>query len=279
MNKLIPAFLLIACSLNAQQKETVDLRWKIKDTLTYDTVMHDVLLETSEKKTGTASTSNRMSGMLKEMQEQSSSLKYETKLFPDNKGKIDIEMIAREDKKDTTKTFVSSLVNMMDGNAVLRGKISPQGDLLSFYYKRAQNNIISILFELPTKVVAVGEEWSLNVNMAEMDPNFKADSIYKKNIVRLKDIKNENGDNIAIIEYDLHEFVSGDFSNKMMKMFSEAITDEKIVMQVSHKAIGEFNLEKGHWNSYEGSMDTETNISVMGMSANKRTVFKLTPKE
>ena len=36
-----------------------------------------------------------------------------------------------------------------------------------------------------------------------------ADSLSKKNTVRLKDIVERNGNKIAIIEYDLNEYVSG----------------------------------------------------------------------
>ncbi|MGB1284863.1 MAG: hypothetical protein ACPG44_10445, partial [Polaribacter sp.] len=70
MKKLFLPFILIAFSLNAQQKETVDLKWKINDTLTYKTVMREIVLEKSEEQTENDSISKKMSGMFKAMQEQ-----------------------------------------------------------------------------------------------------------------------------------------------------------------------------------------------------------------
>ncbi|HRX13293.1 MAG TPA: hypothetical protein P5210_16635 [Draconibacterium sp.] len=278
MKKLLLPFILIALSLNAQQKETVNLKWKIKDTLTYETVMQDVVLEKSKEQTENDSISEKMSGMFKAMQEQLSNLKYETKLFPDKNGNVDIAMMLKEEKTDTTETLFSGMAKM-NGNVVLRGKVSPDGELLSFYYKEAQKNLISILFELPTKPVAIGDEWDLKVSMVSMDQNFKADTLYKKNIVRLKDLKRIKGNKIAVIEYDIEEYVSGDFGNGMMTMFSKDKTDKKTFMKMSHKATAEFDLEKGYWILYDGIMEIETNFSLMGMGGNKRTEFKLTPKK
>lgn len=278
MKKLILPFVLIAFSLNAQQKETVDLKWKITDTLTYKTVMENVVLEKSKEQTENDSIAEKMSGMFKALQEQFSDLKYETKLFPDKNGNVDIAMMLKKDKADTSETFISGMAQMT-GNVVLRGKVSADGELLSFYYKEAQKNLISILFELPTKPIKVGDEWDLKVSMVAMDQNFIADTLYKKNVVRLKDIKNISGNKIAVIEYDIEEYVSGDFGNAMMKMFSKDKTDKKTFMKMSHKATAEFNLEKGYWVLYEGIMNVETNFSLMGMGGNKRTEFKLTPEK
>ncbi len=264
--------------MNAQQKETVDLKWKISDTLTYKTVMQDVILEKSKEQTENDSIVEKMSGMFKAMQEQLSNLKYETKLFPDKNGNVDITMTLKKNNADTTETLFSGMTKM-NGSVVLRGKVSLEGELLSFYYKEAQKNLISILFELPTKPVAVGDVWDLKVSMVSMDQNFKADTLYKKNIVRLKDIKIKNGNKIAVIEYDIEEYVSGDFGNGMMTMFSKDKSDKKTFMKMSHKAIAEFDLEKGYWILYDGTMDIETNFSVMGMGGNKRTEFKLTPEK
>lgn len=240
--------------------------------------MQDVILEKSKEQTENDSISKKMSGMFKAMQEQLSDLKYETKLFPDKNGNVDIAMMMKKDKADTTETLFSGMAKM-NGNIVLRGKVSPEGELLSFYYKEAQKNLISILFELPTKPVAIGDEWDLKVSMVSMDQNFKADSLFKKNAVRLKDIKIKNGNKIAVIEYDIREYVSGDFGNGLMTMFSKEKADKKTFMKMSHKATAEFDLKKGYWISYDGIMEVETNFSIWGMVGNKRTEFKLTPKK
>lgn len=179
MKKLFLPFLLVTFSLNAQQEESVDLKWKISDTLIYKTIMREIVLEQNNDSVEGDSISRKMGGMLKAMQDKLSNLKYETKLFLDKNGNLDVEMMLKKSDTDTTETFFSGIANM-NGNVFLRGKISPEGELLSFYYKRAQNNLTSILFELPTKPVKIGDEWSLKVDMISMDQNFKADTLYKK---------------------------------------------------------------------------------------------------
>lgn len=278
MKKLFLPFLLMAFSLQAQQRETVDLKWKINDTLTYNTVMRNVVLERSKEQTENDSISEKMNNMFKVVQEQLSHLKYETKLFPDKNRNVDIAMMLKKDKADTTETMFSGLAKM-NGNVVLRGKVSPDGELLSFYYKEDQKNLISILFELPSKPVAIGDEWDLKVNMVSMDQNFIADTLYKKNVVRLKALKKINGNKIAVIEYDIEEYVSGDFGNGMMTMFSKDKTLKKRFMKMSHKATAEFDIEKGYWILYDGIMDIVTNFSLMGLGGNKRTEFKLSLEE
>lgn len=261
----------------ANAQETIDLKWKISDTLTYKTIMKDIVSEKNETLSENDSFSQKMSGLFRSMQNGLSNLKYETKLFPDKNGDIDISMILKENKSDTTQTLFSGIAKM-NGNVVLRGKINSEGQLLSFYYKRAQNNLTSLLFELPKGQIKVGDKWSLKVDMISMDQNFKADTIYKKNMVELKDLIIQNGNKIAIIEYDLHEYVSGDFGNEIMSLFGEE-KGKKTFMKASHKAIGKFDLEKGYWISYGGVMDIKTNFSLLGIAGNKRTEFRLEPKE
>jgi hypothetical protein len=276
-----PLFLLlfIAFSMNAQQNETVNLKWKISDTLTYETVMNDIVNKKNMRQPDNDSISKKMKGLLEVMRNQMSDLKYETKLFPDTNGNVDIAMTIKRNKNDSTESLFSGMAKM-NGNVVLRGKVSSEGELLSFYYKRAQNNLISILFELPTEPVKIGDEWPLKVDMISMDQNFKADTIYKKNVVRLKDIKIKDDTKIAVIEYDIQEYVSGDFgSSAMMSILTNETTVEKTVMKMSYKATAEFDIEKGYWILYDGIMGIETNFSLMGMGGNKSTEFKMIPEE
>ena len=147
-----------------------------------------------------------------------------------------------KDGKEVDNLFTG--MAKINGNIVLRGKVSANGELLSFYYKSSQNNLISILFELPNKPVKVGDKWNLKVDMIGMDQNFVADTLFKKNEVYLDKIIEKDGDQIAIIKYDIEEFVAGDFGNEMMVMFMKD-SDEKTFMRMTHKAIGHFSVK---WN-------------------------------
>ena len=53
------------------------------------------------------------------------------------------------------------------------------------------------------------------------------ESIFVVGPLTEKDIKNKNGNKIAVIEYDIEEYVSGDFGNGMMAMFSKDKSDKK----------------------------------------------------
>tara|TARA_R110002124_G_scaffold106808_1_gene258941 strand:+ start:2710 stop:3537 length:828 start_codon:yes stop_codon:yes gene_type:complete len=275
MKKFLLLILIISFSVNAQQ-ETVDLKWKINDTLTYKTVMENIVIEQEQKEKEADTIFGEASDIFKNMRESVKNLKYLTKLYPDKMGNIDIAMLIKEDKTDTTDNLFTGMAKM-NGNIVLRGKVSANGKLLSFYYKSSQNNLISILFELPNKPVKVGDKWNLKVDMIGMDQNFVADTLFKKNEVYLDKIIEKDGDQIAIIKYDIEEFVAGDFGNEMMVMFMKD-SDEKTFMRMTHKAIGHFSVNKGMWIEYDGNMEIQTNISMMGLGGNNRTEFKLTPE-
>ncbi len=282
MKKILLILIITAFSAKAQQNKTVSLKWKINDTLTYKTVMKEIVVEQEQEQDEEEkdSISDGFKDLFKQMQQSAGNLKYETKLYPDNKGNVDIAMFLKQDKTDTTDNMFSGMAKM-NGNVVLRGKVSSAGELLSFYYKSSQNNLISILFELPNKPIKVGDKWKLKVDMISMDQNFVADTLFKKNEVRLDKIIEKDGDQIAVIKYDIEEYVSGDFGdfgNGLMTMFTGK-SDKKTFMKMTHQATGYFSINKGMWIDYDGNMEIQTNFSMMGMGGNKRTEFKLIPQK
>ena len=160
----------------------------------------------------------------------------------------------------------------MSKNVILRGRISTTGELISTYYNNAQRNLISLLFELPNRAVEVGEQWKLNVNLVSMDQNFTCDSVSRENSVYIEKIIESGNDRVAVIRYNLREYVTGDFSNSMMGMLGNK-SDDKTFMGVTHIATGYFSLGKGKWNSYEGVSEIVSNFPMMNGSS--RTEFKL----
>ena len=268
MKKILIPFLLIAFSLNAQKKETVDLTWKIADTLTYKTFMYGYSLEEKIKESENETNPERKNELLKEIKRDK--MNYETQIFPDNNGNYDVKMI---NKSDVEK------LNINDRNVILRGKFTPDGHILSFYYEQNKKNLISLFFELPQKPVKIGDEWDIDVDMISLDQHFKADSLYKKNTVRLKDIVERNGNKIAIIEYDLNEYVSGSLEKNKSKNSKQNTPSEKPYLKATHKIIGEFNIDKGFWISYDGYRESKGNISIWGMNNNQKSVLKLILKK
>ena len=277
MKKLFLLLFIVNFTTNAQKNDTVNLKWKISDTLTYKTVMKDIPVEQEEREQENDTLFGGAFEFFKDMEESVGNLKYETKLYPDNKGNVNIVMLIKKDKTNATDDLFSGMAEM-NGNIALRGKVSETGELLSFYYNTSQSNLISILFELPNRPIKIGDKWKVNVDMINMDQNFIADTLFRKNEVTLENIIEKDGDQIAVIKYDIEEFVSGDFGNGLMTMFIGR-NDKSIFMKIMHRATGYFSINKGMWIEYDGAMEVQTNLSMMGMGGNKRTEFKLIPQK
>lgn len=246
------------------------------------------------------------------LSEINSDMKYQTNLFLNKKNEnlIDIEMLMFNEEKDNSienfkemitqqekvenekkgkkkkgknkideiekdsinfKSLYKGLVGL-NGNIVLRGRITNTGEIISTYYKNSQRNLISILFELPNREVEVGEKWKLNISLIEMDQNFVCDSLSKENSVYIEQIIEKDNDKIAVIKYNISEYVIGDFNNPMGGMFGME-TDKKTFMKISHIATGYFSILKGKWINYEGAMEIESNFSMLG--GKSKTEFKL----
>jgi len=238
-----------------------------------------------------------------------SNSKYQTKLFlnKQNEKWIDIEMVMLNDeksenpfqklmaektsddgkKKKRKKTEKSKEVEndslnyddifkglvALNKNVVLRGRISSRGEMVSSYYKNAQKNLIAILFEFPNREIAVGDKWKLdNVHLIEMDQNFYADSTSGENTVMLEKIYQEGTEQIAVIKYNIKEYVDGIFNNPLAGMFGDE-KKGKTFMKISHVATGLFSVTKGKWITYDGEMEIETNFAMFG--GKNKTVFKL----
>jgi hypothetical protein len=281
----------------SQTSEKISLEWKISksDTIKYKSSMNTIRFQNENYKQSDSNSffwGNDYKEIIKSLSEINSNLKYQTNLFINkhNSNFIDIEMLIvnnedfitsmaqmknesqKEEKKKKNKKSkenengIDSIEfnNMFKGlaslnnNIVLRGRISNTGEIVSTYYTNAQTNVISILFELPNRIVEVGEKWKLNVSLIQMDQNFLCDSLSNENSVFIEKIIEKDNDKIAVIQYNIHEYVLGDFNNPLGGMIGMS-TNEKTYMKASYKATGYFSIIKGKWNSYVGEMEIETN--------------------
>ncbi|MGV0967206.1 hypothetical protein [Empedobacter falsenii] len=312
MKYKILVFTLILSSFSFSQKqENIFLQWKIakNDTLKYQTTMHAIKAENKIIEKKDSSSIFHEFGKFKDALFQiNSNIKYQTNLYLNKKNEnlIDIEMFMlnnesnqyleklmneanlenqKKDKKKQKKVktenndienlnFDNIFKNLIDSNnnVVLRGRISKTGEIISTYYKNSQKNLISILFSLPNKEVEIGEKWKLNLNLIEMDQNFVADNTSNQNTVYIEKIIHQNNDQIAVIKYDINEYVLGDFNTPMAEMFGMK-NNEKIYMKTSFIATGYFSLLKGKWTNYEGEMEIDSNFSMLG--GKSKTEFKL----
>ena len=274
IKNLLALFILMAFSGFAQQQDQVDLVWKVKDMITYKTIMNQVRLPDTTEKPADTSFTGESDQFIRDFQEQAAKLKYITKLFKDNNGAIDIEVSASINKSDTSTNVIAALAQI-NNSVILRGKLSPQGEILSFYYKTTQRNLIATLFELPPYPVKTNDSWSIDTNLLAMDQNYVADSIYQKNNVFLERIIEQDGDKIAVVKYDIEEYISGDFGPAFMTLVEE--TDDPIFMKMTYIATGHFSINKGQWIDYSGTMALDSNFSLFGAGGNQITEFELLP--
>lgn len=272
---LMSGFVLMACSNKANDskiesaRNTVDLNWKLPDTdsLKYQTVMTPIgessfkmnFGELFDKITDKENTEMENFGKtffkkLKDFNNNTNLITILTKSenFDDV---INIEMIAEEKEKsnDDDKDSMSQMMHSILKGTMLRGSVYSNGSLHSFWMKSRQKNLLSLFFELPNKSIKKGDSWTLhNVNFIGNDQNFICKECEKKNTITLIDIKHIDAETIAVIDYDIVEYVSGDFN--MPAFMGNKASKKKTTMKFIYKARAEFSIDKGKWISYNGIM-------------------------
>lgn len=294
MKITLKLFLFVCLSSIAfsQNDQKLALSWKLDkdDTILYRTVMQDIdtsafkfdFGEMGELFNAVADDSlmREMDNFFEKVSESIQKKDYVTRLYADRDA-VNIEMSTVEEgeeydleklKKAENKEDIDVeriMSSLMDG-VVLRGSVYQSGAIKSFWLKSRQKNLIAVLFELPQGKVEIGDTWELEVNFIANDHNFLCDSSYHKNEVTLIDVKVEEGDTIAVLKYDIQEFVSGDFKSP----FSDV--PKATTMLMTHEAIGKFSVSKGRWVAYNGIMSL---ISSGVMTSNSRQNFSLIPIE
>lgn len=260
---LAAAFLTVSTSAFSQNNSGVLLKWKLKpnEVISYKTIMSDV---------DTNSKAFDFSGMMKAMGADSSGLTdvdakmkqfaaamkpsaMVTRLTEKRKGIVDIEMVAKNDHNPfasgTDSTGMQEVFKRMFTGVILRGSIYEDGTIASFYTKAEQKNILALFFELPGKSIKQGDSWPLSVNLATVDQNFRCDSAYRKNKVTAVKIENINGDKVVTLQYDIVEYLKGDFNMPSPMGNSSNIPT---TMKMTFQGLASFSVEKGRWLSYNG---------------------------
>jgi predicted CopG family antitoxin len=290
MRKILTLTLgLFAITAFGQKSEKVELNWKINsgETLSYQTVMTEI--DTSTVKFNFGGLFNALSDstnenideaqkLFEELNKSFQNIDFVTNLTNKKNGIIDIVMQTRpkenveEVKSDTLDEKMAEMMKMMQSmsqGVMLRGSVFETGGIHSFWVKSNQKNLIAIFFELPQNPVKVGDTWELDVNLIANDQNFECDSAYKVNKVTLTDLKSKNNETIAVLKYEIIEFVDGTFHSPS---FMGKGGPTKTMMKFTYQAIAEFSIEKGRWISYDGIMSLEASGI---MTSNTKKKFSL----
>jgi hypothetical protein len=283
-------YVVITFTVFGQNNQSVDLKWKIakNEKLSYLTVMSDIdtnaiemdfegmyksLSDTSEN--GYKESKN----FFKKLNKVFENYDYVTTLTNSGNSVIDIILAIKPnetiqetdiDTSDNKEAEIMRMMQSMNQGILLRGSVYESGEIHSFWVKNDQKNLISLFFELPSKPVKVGDKWSLNINLISNDQNFECDSAFKINEVTLIEIKVVNGETIAVLKYNIIEYVKGNFNSPSFFGSEDGI--KETMMKFSYQGISEFSIDKGYWISYDGIMSLDASGV---MTANKQTKFTL----
>ena len=277
----------------------ITLKWKINDTIKYITKMEEIgetefnmdfektfgdilnilskkLIDSTDINNDSIKTglNNLLKGNLfkkalselNKINDNTELITYLTK-SPKLENVVDVEMI-RTGLKQTDSIDKKNIFSIMKSGTQLKGSIYENGSLHSFWLNNSQRNLVSLFFELPDKEIKKGDVWSLkNLNFIQYGNIFFCNKAEKKNKVKLVDIKKENGETIALIEYDIYEFVDGNIN-----MFDNKTPSN---IEVKYKAKAEFSINKGKWISYKGFLSIEANGMINSKS---KQIFELIEK-
>lgn len=244
--------------------QKVDLNWKVKtdEPIAYKTInetlknensgifegLIKMMSDTSSTTIDSAKTMNsKYEKFVEAMYGDTKSLEQLSILTKRTDGMIDVKFVlddfSESNENDSSNT---KLFQRMARGVQLRGIINPSGKIESFYTKVDQKNLLSLLFELPTKKVKKGDEWSLSVNWIQMNHQFIADSSYRVNKASLIQLKKENGNQIAVINYNLKEGVFGSLKNPMNQK------NVPTTMQMGFEGVAEFSITDGKLINFNG---------------------------
>ena len=163
-------------------------------------------------------------------------------------GKLKVKsLIQTFDEEEKSKENQKPMVTF-------RGSVYENGAIHSFWTKQNQKNLLAVLAQLPTEKVGVGDSWSIDVNLISCNENVIWKDASKKNRVTLENIIVENGETIAVLNYDIVETFRGeyDFDNVGNQAgFNPFMGKDKVLdLEIYMIGKGYFSITKGKWKEY-----------------------------
>ena len=256
--KYLPSIITFLFSIicSAQKSDSVFLKWKVgsNETLNYLMAVTQVTAEIDS----TSSLEKKKISIAKFYGSNTSYTGTDTMLFSltSKKNIVNIDLInikqsIRPLGVDTTKGFIWQ--KTIPGDTVFRGSLDDTGSIHTFY--STDLNQMALYFQLPNKKIKIGDSWPAEFAGIYLNGAFNCDSCFKLNSVTLADIKKRNNETVAIINYNIREYVS--------VTLIDTFEVEKFMMEFSYNGTGEFSIEKGRWISYNG-IQTSTRTGVFG---------------
>ena len=201
--KILTFLLLFTISSVSLAQETL-FEWEVPSdgVITYKTVMKRI--DTSQVK-----------GIMKNFP-QIESVDFTTVLSTESDNSINIEIRQGDiefsnSESDIPLDTLKMLLNSL-GSTQLKGKIDKSGAVTSFWLAKTQKNLISLLFQLPSSAVDVGDTWSLkNISLLTLNGPYDVTESSQINMVTFHEITDVEDTKVAVFKYEVTEIVSGEF--------------------------------------------------------------------
>ncbi len=239
MKSIILSFLFLFTISSVSLAQETLFEWEVPSdgVITYKTVMKRI--DTSQVR-----------GIMKNFP-QIESADFTTVLTAESDNSIDVEIRQGDIEFSNSESFVpldtlKMLMNSL-GRTQLKGKIDISGSVTSFWLPQTQKNLISLLFELPSAAVEVGDTWSLkNISLVTLNGPYEVTESQQINTVTFQEIANVEGTQVAIFKYEVSESVFGEFGSLKFEFIGT----------------GRFDMKRNKWFDFNGIMKTEN--SMMG---------------
>jgi hypothetical protein len=206
---------------------------------------------------------------------------------PDSKGSPlrAVYVLHRPEKGDS----VVRIAQQSPKAPLEQGTVSDRGFILDGL-DEVDRNLATLLLELPREPVGVGDTWALGADLVNMDPlgqSFLAKKSDRRNNVKLSSLTAEGDEQVATIQYDISELVSGilqagarlpEGAGEMAPLKPASAKGKKgkkgkkqaqpaeekpksppeITSEVTFKGSAEFLVKAGRWRSWKGTLSSKT---------------------
>jgi hypothetical protein len=245
--------LLIIITVFSCNKEQYQLKWKLPEG---DVLIYKIQMETIDSLSSVTEDNMRVlvdmvakmygdsvnvpvtsKDLYQGLVRQLNMLNYLAVLRQGQAKDIKIDFITRQVKEYEQIRYLD-IYNKFIRKAFFKGMLTSNGKLLSEDGGDVFDPKINILFELPEKPVEIGDSWSLNIRPPKHAiSKSQIDSI--RNKVTFSDMIVENGDSIAVLNYQLQ---SPDKSGNVIRFAGKV----------------KFSITQGKWMEYTGVLSQKT---------------------
>ncbi len=239
--------------------EKVSLQWKFPpgSSLTYHTEMSPISKENTiavQKSffKGESDLNDETREKLLQVP-RATTVSMESKMAYKNAGEISVDIVLKEmevelgDDENLNRQLLEQK-NAMIGQVVMQSDLDMSGTVTTPFLPQKTKNMFHLFFQLPKEEVAIGDTWQLDLEILMFTGDIRIDSGQKVNQVRLSELKEINGEKVAILDYMILESASGVIgaaSNDSSETFS---------MHISFFGTAMFSVTNGRWIKFSGQM-------------------------